>query len=114
MTVRGENYVQVLDGKTFKEKSRITTAFGPGMTIFSPDGKYGYVCDSFNPATYVIDVHTHKVIHEVPQASAFCPDIAATPDGKQVWFTALSRSVWLTFTPGPAEPHASTGSSADA
>ncbi len=23
----------------------------------------------------------------VPQASAFCPNIAATPDGEQVWFT---------------------------
>lgn len=85
--VRGENYVQVLDGKTYKEKSRITTAFGPGMTIFSPDGKYGYVCDSFNPGTYVIDTQTHKIVHEVAQASAFCPDIAASPDGKQVWFT---------------------------
>ncbi len=87
VTVRGENYVLVLDGKTFKEKARIATAFGPGMQIFSPDGKYGYVCDSFNPVTYVIDAHTHKIIHEVKQASAFCPDIAATPDGKQVWFT---------------------------
>lgn len=87
VTIRGENYVQVLDGKTFKEKDRITTAFGPGMTIFSPDGKYGYVCDSFNPGTYVIDVAAHKIIHKVTQESAFCPDIAATPDGKQVWFT---------------------------
>ncbi|HWU76224.1 MAG TPA: YncE family protein, partial [Rhodanobacter sp.] len=84
VTVRGENYVLVLDGKTFKEKARIATAFGPGMQIFSPDGKYGYVCDSFNPVTYVIDAHTHEIVHEVRQASAFCPDIAATPDGKQV------------------------------
>ncbi len=87
VTVRGENYVTVLDGKTFEEKTRITTAFGPGMQIFSPDGKYGYVCNSFNPVTYVIDVQTHKIIHEVPQASPFCPNIAATADGKQVWFT---------------------------
>ncbi len=87
ITIRGENYVQVLDAKTFEEKTRITTAFGPGMQIFSPDGKYGYVCDSFNPVTYVIDVPTHKIIHKVKQASAFCPNIAATPDGKQVWFT---------------------------
>jgi YVTN family beta-propeller protein len=49
VTVRGENYVDVLDGKTFKEKTRITTPDGPGMQIFSPDGKYGYVCSSFNP-----------------------------------------------------------------
>ena len=38
MTVRGEDYVAVLDGKTFEEKLRIKVAAGPGMQIFSPDG----------------------------------------------------------------------------
>ena len=37
--------------KTFEEKTRITAPAGPGMQIFSPDGKYGYVCSSFNPET---------------------------------------------------------------
>src|SRR4029077_17862101 len=49
VTVAGETYVDVLNGKTFKEKTRIITPAGPGMQIFSPDGKYGYVCSSFNP-----------------------------------------------------------------
>ncbi len=40
VTVRGEN-VDVLDGKTFEEKTCIITPAGPGMQIFSPDGKYG-------------------------------------------------------------------------
>jgi DNA-binding beta-propeller fold protein YncE len=44
VVVRGENYVAVLDGTTYQEKARIVVANGPGMTIFSPDGKYGYVC----------------------------------------------------------------------
>jgi YVTN family beta-propeller protein len=57
------------------------------MTIFSPDDKYGYVCSSFNPETVVISVADHKIVGQVPQASPFCPNIAATPDGKQVWFT---------------------------
>jgi YVTN family beta-propeller protein len=87
VTVRGENYVDVLDGKTFKEKVRIITPDGPGMQIFSPDGKYGYVCSSFNPETDVISVATHTIIARVKQASPFCPNIAATPDGAQVWFT---------------------------
>src|ERR1700758_4935236 len=43
VVVRGENYVSVLDGATYEEKTRITVPNGPGMTIFSPDGKYGYV-----------------------------------------------------------------------
>jgi YVTN family beta-propeller protein len=84
VTVRGENYVDVLDGKTFEEKTRIITPPGPGMTIFSPNDKYGYVCSSFNPVTDVISVASHKIVATVKQTSPFCPNIAATPDGKQV------------------------------
>jgi YARHG domain len=57
------------------------------MQIFSPDGKYGYVCSSFNPETVVISVAEHAIVGHVAQASPFCPDLAATPDGNQVWFT---------------------------
>jgi YVTN family beta-propeller protein len=87
VTVRGENYVSVLDGESFQEKTRIVTPNGPGMTIFSPDGKYGYVCSSFNPETDVISVADYTIIGKVTQTSPFCPNIAATPDGTQVWFT---------------------------
>jgi YVTN family beta-propeller protein len=87
VTVRGENYVDVLDGTTYQEKTRITVPAGPGMQIFSPDGKYGYVCSSFNPETDVITVADHKIVARIPQDSPFCPNIAATPDGTQVWFT---------------------------
>jgi YVTN family beta-propeller protein len=87
VTVRGENYVDVLDAGTFREKMRITVPNGPGMTIFSPDGKYGYVCSSYTPKTVVVDVASHAIVGRVPQASPFCPNIAATPDGSQVWFT---------------------------
>jgi YVTN family beta-propeller protein len=89
VTVRGENYVSVIDGKTFTEKTRIITPGGPGMQIFSPDGKYGYICicSSFNPEMDVVTVDDHKIIAKVKQESPFCPNIAATPDGRQVWFT---------------------------
>jgi YVTN family beta-propeller protein len=87
VTVRGENYISVIDSKTFTEKTRIITPSGPGMQIFSPDGKYGYICSSFNPETDVVSVADHKIIAKVEQESPFCPNIAATPDGKQVWFT---------------------------
>ncbi|WP_376965874.1 YncE family protein [Azospirillum sp. A26] len=87
VTVRGEDYVAVLNGKTFEEKTRIKTPNGPGMQIFSPDGKYGYVCSSFNPETDVVSVADHQIIARIQQASPFCPNIAATPDGRQVWFT---------------------------
>ncbi len=87
VTVRGEDFVQVLDGKTYRPTRRIQVPNGPGMTIFSPDGKYGYVCSSFTPETVVINTKTHRIVGRVKQSSPFCPDIAATPDGKQVWFT---------------------------
>jgi YVTN family beta-propeller protein len=117
VTVRGENYVSVLDGTSYKEKSRIIVPNGPGMQIFSPDGKYGYVCSSFNPETVVITVADHQIVGRVTQASPFCPNIAATPDGKQVWFTLKDVgkvmvfdarppfSVLKTFDTGPITNH---------
>jgi len=87
VTVRGENYVLVIDSTSYQEKTRITLPNGPGMTIFSPDGKYGYVCSSFNPETDVISVAAHQIVGKVRQESPFCPNIAATPDGSQVWYT---------------------------
>jgi len=87
VTVRGENYVSALDATTYTEKTRITTPNGPGMQIFSPDGMYGYVCSSFTPETDIVSVADHAIVGTVTQGSPFCPNIAATPDGSQVWFT---------------------------
>ncbi|MDZ5453527.1 YncE family protein [Labrys sp. ZIDIC5] len=87
VTVRGEDYVSVIDTGSFEEKLRIKVPGGPGMQIFSPDGKYGYVCSSFNPQTVVVSLADHKIVGSVKQASPFCPNIAASADGKQVWFT---------------------------
>jgi YVTN family beta-propeller protein len=41
VTVRGENYVAVLDGHTYEEKARIVVPGGPGMQIFSPTASTG-------------------------------------------------------------------------
>jgi YVTN family beta-propeller protein len=87
VTVRGENYISVIDAADFAEKRRIEVPAGPGMQIFSPDGKYGYICSSFNPETVVVAVADHAIVARVKQESPFCPNIAATPDGDQVWFT---------------------------
>jgi YVTN family beta-propeller protein len=101
VTVRGENYVQVLDASTYEPKTRITTPAGPGMQIFSPDGKYGFVCSSFNPQTVVIDVASHTIVGNVKQDSPFCPDVAATPDGSQVWFTLKDTGRVMVFSAKP-------------
>ena len=101
VTVRGEDYVAVLDGKRFVEKTRIKLPNGPGMTIFSPDGKYGYVCSSFTPETDVVSVADHKIAGKVKQESPFCPNIAAAPDGEQVWLTLKDVGKTMAFSAKP-------------
>ena len=101
ITVRGENYISVLDARNFTEKTRIITPNGPGMQIFSPDGRYGYICSSFNPETDVVSVADHKIVAKVKQESPFCPNIAATPDGKQVWFTLKDTGKTQVFDAKP-------------
>jgi len=101
VTVRGENYVSVLDPRSFNEISRIITPGGPGMTIFSTDAKYAFICSSFNPELVVVEVASHKIAGHVTQPSPFCPNIAATPDGKQVWFTLkdVGKTVAISAVP---------------
>ena len=96
--MRGEDYVSVLDGETFAEKRRITVPNGPGMIIFSPDGRYGYLCSSFTPETVVISTQTYEVVGRVKQISSFCPNIAASPDGKQVWLTLKDLGLVMVFS----------------
>ena len=101
VTVRGEDYVAVLDAATYGEKSRITLSNGPGMTIFSPDGKYGYVCSSFTPETAVVTVADHKIAGKMKQDSPFCPNIATTPEGDQVWLTLKDIGRTMVFNAKP-------------
>ena len=101
VTVRGENYVAVLDGHTYEEKTRIIVPGGPGMQIFSPDGQYGYVCSSFTPETVVITVKDHQIVGRIPQETPFCPNIAVTPDGGQVWLTLKDVGKTMVFSGRP-------------
>ncbi|MGY4477680.1 YncE family protein [Bradyrhizobium sp. USDA 3364] len=101
VTVRGENYISVIDAQSFKETTRIEVPPGPGMQIFSPDGKYGYICSSFNPETDVVSVADHQIVAKVKQESPFCPNIAASPDGEQVWFTLKDTGKTQVFNAKP-------------
>src|SRR5215212_1374980 len=101
VSIRGENYIAVLDGHSFREKLRIEVPNGPGMTIFSPDGKYGYICSSFSPETVVVASDTHQIVGRVKQESPFCPDISATPDGRQVWLTLKDVGKTMVFNAQP-------------
>jgi len=101
VTVRGESYVAVLDAHTYEEKTRIIVPGGPGMQIFSPDGLYGYVCSSFTPETVVITVKDHQIVGRIPQETPFCPNIAVTPDGGQVWLTLKDVGKTMVFSGRP-------------
>ena len=87
VTVRGENYVSVIDPARMIESRRIEMANGPGMTMFGPDGRLAFVCSSFTPELTVVEVATHQIVKRVPQASPFCPNIAVTPEDDEVWIT---------------------------
>jgi YVTN family beta-propeller protein len=101
VSVRGEDYVSVLDAKRYGEIARIPVPNGPGMVIFSPDGRYGYVCSSFTPQTLVFDVRSRRVAGRVTQPSPFCPNIAAAPRGDQVWFTLKDIGKVVVFDARP-------------
>jgi YVTN family beta-propeller protein len=87
VTVRGEDYVSVIDPVRVAETSRIKLANGPGMAMFGPDGRLAFVCSSFTPELTIIEVATHRIVKRVPQASPFCPNIAVTPENDEVWIT---------------------------
>ena len=87
VTVRGEDYVSVLDPTQMREIRRIQLANGPGMTMFGPDGKYGFVCSSFTPELAVVETASHQIAGRIPQASPFCPNIAVSPENDEVWIT---------------------------
>ncbi|HEX8448350.1 MAG TPA: YncE family protein [Allosphingosinicella sp.] len=101
VSVRGEDYIAVLDARTFTETYRIEVPNGPGMTIFSPDGAYGYICSSFSPETVVVSTKSRRIVGRVKQDSPFCPDIAATPDGRQVWLTLKDVGRVMVFEARP-------------
>ena len=88
VAVRGESFVQILSGRApFGPLGSVPVPDGPGMVAFSPDGRLAFVCSSFAPETVVVDAATKKVVASIEQASAFCPNLAVTPDGRQLWLT---------------------------
>src|ERR1700758_5188983 len=67
VTVRGEDYIAVIDPVGLKEIRQISLANGPGMTMFGPDGQYAFICSSFTPELTVIDITSHQIVKRVPQ-----------------------------------------------
>jgi YVTN family beta-propeller protein len=105
VTVRGENYVSVIDPIQMKETRRIAMANGPGMTMSSPDGRYAFVCSSFTPELTVVETASHEILKQVPQASPFCPDIAVTPENDEIWITLKDVGKVQVFNAKPPFEH---------
>src|ERR1700675_3828833 len=101
VTVRGLDYVSVIAPVAMKEIRRIQTVNGPGMTMFGPDGKYGFVCASFTPELDVVEVASHQIVARLPQASPFCPNIAVSPENDEVWFTLKDIGAVQVFNAQP-------------
>jgi DNA-binding beta-propeller fold protein YncE len=87
VTVRGEDYISVIDPVKMIEVRRVQLANGPGMTMFGPDGRYGFVCSSFTPELDVIDAASYQIVKRITQASPFCPNIAVSPENDEIWIT---------------------------
>jgi YVTN family beta-propeller protein len=97
VAVRGENYVSVIDPVAMRETRRIVTSDGAAMVIFRPDGRYAFVNSSRTAELAVVDTRTYEVVRRVPMPSRFSPNLAASPDGQEVWATLkdVGRTVIL-------------------
>jgi len=49
----------------------------------------------------VITVKDHQIVGRIPQETPFCPNIAVTPDGGQVWFTLKDVGKTMVFSGRP-------------
>ncbi|GAC1657892.1 MAG: beta-propeller fold lactonase family protein [Gemmatimonadaceae bacterium] len=87
VAVRGEGYVSVIDPVAMRETRRIPTADGVAMVIFRPDGEYAFVNSSRTAELTVVEVATHRVVKRITMPSPFSPNLAASPDGQEVWVT---------------------------
>lgn len=88
VSVRGQNYVSVIDVAQRRETDRIVTTDGAAMVIFRPDGKVAFVNSSRTPELDVVDVASHQVVRRVSGlVSPLSPNLAVSPDGKEVWLT---------------------------
>ena len=88
VAVRGEDHVAVIDVATLKVTFEVKTSDGAAMVIFRPDGAVAFVNSSRTAELTVIDVKTHAVVRRVTGlVSPFSPNLAASPDGKEVWLT---------------------------
>ncbi|GAC1658784.1 MAG: beta-propeller fold lactonase family protein [Gemmatimonadaceae bacterium] len=116
VAVRGEGYVSVIDPVALRETRRIQTSDGVAMVIFRPDGRFAFVNSSRTAELTVVDVGTHRVVKRIPMPSPFSPNLAASPDGQEVWITlkdvgrtvivdARSFAVLGTVETGPVTNH---------
>lgn len=88
VAVRGENFVSVIDMRKLREVDRIVTSDGAAMVIFRPDGEVAFVNSSRTAELDVVSVRSHRVIRRIRGlVSPFSPDLAASPDNREVWLT---------------------------
>ena len=88
VAVRGQDYLSVIDVAQMKEVDRIPTSDGVAMVVFRPDGKSAFANSSRTAELDVIDVASRKVVNRITGlVSPFSPNLAVSPDGKEIWMT---------------------------
>lgn len=85
--VRGQDYISVIDPQAGKEIAQIKVQGGVSKIVFRPDGKYAFANSARVAELDVVEVTSRQVVAKVPVVSPFAPDLAASPDGKEVWIT---------------------------
>src|SRR5919197_413760 len=95
------NSVTFVDTASNRVKHTTYVGRSPHEAFFTPDGTYGYVCSCFTPETVVVSTKTHEIVGRVKQVSPFCPNIAASPDGEQVWLTLKDVGKTMVFAAKP-------------
>ena len=101
VTVRGEDYVAVLDGKTSRRRPASSCRTGRACRSSRPTANMAMSARRSRRRPTSSRSPTTRSSAKVTQASPFCPNIAATPDGKQVWFTLKDTGKTQVFDASP-------------
>jgi YVTN family beta-propeller protein len=102
VTVRGENYVSVIDASHLRGEDPHRHARRPRHADLLARRQVRLRVLVLQPRDGR-DRHRHdqQIVGRVKQDSPFCPNIAATPDGKQVWFTLKDIGRTMVFDARP-------------
>ena len=86
VAARGTDFVDIVDGIKGGIIGRVLCAPWPSKVLFSPDGNTAYVNYIRSATLDIIDVNSHKVIHQITGlADVFFSDMMINEQGTSIW-----------------------------